>query len=204
MSAGKLPVFDAKKYRLGRVAIDIYLRIVGGAGQTMLVLYMKSPDIEFSALQLFSRQVAFDRGDTFTGYLQATEFGDIFLRQLQKTDRVEIDLGIGIVADLITQVGHEITDQYLTGECRLDHSGQLDCDVANNEIMNRRVQTFSLVEFIATPNVKARTEPGHGLSDRLAAGNGVIRKNQVHEVIEIDVGIDAVVPVPDVEAVAAG
>ena len=69
--------------------------------------------------------------------------------------------------------------------------------------MSRRVQPFGLVKFVATPDVETGTQSRDRFGRGLAACNSVVSQHDVHEVVEIDAGLEALGAVPDIEAIAA-
>ena len=69
--------------------------------------------------------------------------------------------------------------------------------------MHCRVQALGLVEFVAAADMEAGAQPRHRVGFRLAPGDGVVREDDVHEVVQVDVRLEALVAVPDVEAITA-
>ena len=58
------------------------------------------------------------------------------------------------------------------------------------------------VELVATAHVEAGAQAGHGLGRRLAARNRIVGEHDMHEVVEVDVGFQAVVAIPNIKAIA--
>ena len=57
------------------------------------------------------------------------------------------------------------------------------------------------MKFVTTADMKAGTQRGHRIIRTLAPSNRIVGKHQMHEVIQIDVGFQAEVSVPQVEPI---
>ena len=92
----------------------------------------------------------------------------------------------------------------VAGQGGFYHASEFDRYVAHDEIVHRRVEAFCLVKLVATANVKTGTQSWHCLGRRLASRNRVVREDDMHEVVEVDVGFEPVVAIPHIETVTAG
>ena len=68
-------------------------------------------------------------------------------------------------------------------------------------IMHRWIKSFGLMKLVTTPDVEAGSQSGYSPGNSFASCDGIVGQDDMHEVIEINVGFEAVVAVPDVKAI---
>ena len=98
---------------------------------------------------------------------------------------------------------YKFSNQNLSRHCGVNHASKFDGDVTDNKIVRGRVKPFCLMKFVATANVEAGLEARYGSCRGLAACYCVIRQHDMHEVIQIDVCLQTLIPIPDIKSIAA-
>ncbi len=86
----------------------------------------------------------------------------------------------------------------------LDHARELDGHVADDVAVHGRVEPFGMVKLVAVADMETGAQQRYGTTSRLLSGDGVVGQNQMHEVVEVGIGLKSCIAVPDIEAVAGG
>ena len=78
---------------------------------------------------------------------------------------------------------------------------QVDRHVADDVVMGRGIESLGLVEFVTGADVKTGPQSRDSLRHRFAPRDGIVGEHDVHEVVQIHVRFESVVPVPYIEPV---
>ena len=122
----QFPVFDSQQDGLCRVPVNIDLGVVGGPRQTVFVADTQPPNTEIAVVEPLAGQVTLDGRYALARQFETAQHGEVALGALKETDRVQVDLRSSVIADLVTEIGHEIADQDLPRVCLLYTSDAAD------------------------------------------------------------------------------
>ena len=125
--------------------------------RSAIINLLASPYIEMAVAHTLAREVTLDGRDSFTGKLHATELAEITLGTLEKRHGINIRLdhqGTGVRVRL--DVGHEVADQDLTGQCGFDHARQFCHDLVVDHAGIVRVDADAGVD-VRIPNRQVDT-----------------------------------------------
>ena len=108
--------------------------------------------------------------------------------------------GVQGVALLIDEI-MEISDQNLSRQGALDHPGEVDGDVADDEMISAQALSGRLVIFVAASHMEAGSQVGDNGLGRFLRTQGIVGQHQHHQAIEVEVRIETLHIVPNVEPV---
>ena len=177
------------------------LRVEGVAAQSVFVVNGQLADREGTIGTGLSGEIALDRLDGIAREFKAVELRQAVLGLFDETDRIDSDAGNRFLAD---RFQCEIADQNLARQCMFDHACEFDRHIADDVTVHGRIEPFGMVKLVAVTDMKTCAQQRHSTTSRFLSGDRIVCQDQMHEVIEVGVGLEPCIAVPDVEAIAGG